>query len=112
MAWMPPEAFKGDFSEMSDMFSFAVLMYEVLSLILPHAGKSTAEITDLARAKFKVSKLSEERGVTALEQEREWLEENPLHTRRPDLNLVQCGCYPALLDWVVMSWLNNLQRGC
>ena len=44
LAWMPPEAFKGDFSEMSDMFSFAVLMYEVLSLVLPHAGKSTAHL--------------------------------------------------------------------
>jgi poly [ADP-ribose] polymerase 7/11/12/13 len=55
----------------------------------------------------KVSKLSEERGVTALEQEREWLEENPLHTRRPDLELVQCGCHPALLEWVEKSWSDN-----
>ena len=61
LAWMPPEAFEGDFSEMSDMFSFAVLMYEVLSLVLPHAGKSTAEITESARAKFKVSKTLERR---------------------------------------------------
>ena len=61
LAWMSPEAFKGNFSEMSDVFSFAVLMYEVLSLILPHAGKSTAEITESARAKFKVSKALERR---------------------------------------------------
>jgi serine/threonine protein kinase len=107
LAWMPPEAFEGDFSEMSDMFSFAVLMYEVLSLVLPHAGKSTAEIIKLAQRKFKVSKALEKRGVTAAEQEQEWLEENPLHTRRPDLNLVQLGCHPALLDWVVKSWSDN-----
>jgi serine/threonine protein kinase len=112
LVWMPPEAFKGDFSEMSDMFSFAVLMYEVLSLKLPHAGKSTAEITKLSMETFTVSKSLKKRGVSAAEQEKEWIEENPIHTRRQDLNLVQCGCYPALLDWVVMSWLNNLQRGC
>ena len=45
MAWMPPEAFSDKFSEKSDIFSFAVLMYEVVSLQLPHAGKSTAAIT-------------------------------------------------------------------
>jgi poly [ADP-ribose] polymerase 7/11/12/13 len=45
--------------------------------------------------------------VTAAEQEQEWLEENPLHTRRPDLNLVQRGCPPALLDWVVKSWSDH-----
>jgi len=107
LAWMPPEAFRGKFSEKSDTFSFAVLMYEVLSLELPHTDKSTAEITELARGQFKVSKALEKRGVTAAEQEQEWLEENPLHTRRPDLGLVQPGCHPALLDWVVRSWLDN-----
>ena len=55
LAWIPLEAFRGQFSEKSDKFSFAVLMYEVLSVILPHAGKSTAEITELGRARFKVS---------------------------------------------------------
>jgi len=62
LAWMPPDAFKGNFSEVSDVFSLAVLMHEVLSVmhevlsvILPHAGKSTAEITELGRARFKVS---------------------------------------------------------
>ena len=29
LAWMPPEAFKGNFSEKSDIFSFAMLIYEV-----------------------------------------------------------------------------------
>ena len=107
LAWMPPEAFGGKFSEKSDIFSLAVLMYEVMSLQLPHAGKSTAEITELARGKFKVSKALEKRGVTAAEQEQEWLEENPLHTRRPDLDLVQHGCPHALLHWVVKSWSDN-----
>ena len=107
VAWMPPEAFSDKFSPMSDAFSFAVVMYEVTSLQLPHAGKSTVAITELARAKFKVSKALEKRGVTAAEQEQEWLEENPLHTRRPDLDLVQHGCPPPLLDWVVKSWSDN-----
>ena len=107
LAWMPPEAFKGKFSEMSDMFAFAVLMYELMSLMLPHAGKSAAEISKLAMETFTVSKALEKRGVTAAEQQQEWLEEHPLHTRRPDLNLVQRGCPPALLDWVEKSWSDN-----
>jgi hypothetical protein len=82
-------------------------MYEVVSLKLPHVGKSTAEITELARGRFQVSKALEMRGVTAAEQEQIWLEEHPLHTRRPDLDLVQHGCPPALLDWIVKSWSDN-----
>ena len=45
--------------------------------------------------------------MTAVEQEQEWLEANPLHTRRPDLDLVQHGCPSALLDRVVKSWSDN-----
>jgi hypothetical protein len=107
LVWMPPKAFSGMFSKKSDMFSFAVLMYEVFSLILPYAGKSTAEITGLVLGKFKVSMALEKRGVTAAEQEQEWIEENPFHTRRQDLDLVQRDCHPALLDWVVKSWSDN-----
>ena len=105
---MPPEAFSDKFSEMSDIFSFAVLMYEVMSLVLPHAGKSTVAITELARGKFKVSKALEKRGVTAAEQEQEWLEENPLHTRRPDLGLVQHSCNMAA---PLPCWTGSWNRG-
>ena len=45
--------------------------------------------------------------MTASQQEQERLEENPLHTRRPDLKLVQRGCHPALLEWVEKSWSDN-----
>jgi len=67
-----------------------------------------AEITNLSMENFTVSKTLEKRGVTAAEQEQEWLEENPLRTRRPDLDLVQRGCHPALLDWVVKSWSDTI----
>ena len=107
LAFMPPEAFKGRFSEKSDKFSFAVLTYEVVSLEMPHAGKSIAEITKLAMESFTVSKALEKRGVTAAEQEQEWLEENPFKDRRPDLSLVSPGCPPSLLDWTMKSWSDN-----
>jgi len=107
LAFMPPEAFKGRFSEKSDKFSFAVLTYEVASLEMPHAGKSIAEITKLAMESFTVSKALEKRGVTAAEQEQEWLEENPFKDRRPDLSLVSPGCPPSLLDWTMKSWSDN-----
>jgi hypothetical protein len=38
-------------------------MHEVLSLNLPHAGKSTAEITEWTRGKFKVIKALERRAA-------------------------------------------------
>jgi hypothetical protein len=44
-------------------------MYEVLSLKLPHAGKSAAEITKLSMEACTVSKGLEKRGVTAAEQD-------------------------------------------
>ena len=107
LAFMPPEAFKGKFSEESDMFSFAVVMWEVLSLKVPHDGKSMAEITKMAMETFTVSKALLKRGVTAADQEQEWLEDNPLQDRRPDLDLVSPGCPPALLNFTVKSWSDN-----
>ena len=51
LAWMAPETFLRKYSraEKGDEVSFAILMKEVVSLILPYAGKGTAEITELAQ---------------------------------------------------------------
>jgi len=51
-------------------------------------GKSTAEITNLVMERFKVSNALEKRGVTVAERKKEWLEENPIHGRRPELSQV------------------------
>ena len=88
LAWMAPETFDGKYSEKSDVFAFAVLCYEVMSRALPHAGKSAAEVSKLVMQQFKVSKALEKKGVSREEQLDEWLEENPLGARRPDLGQV------------------------
>ena len=67
LSWSAPETFKGEYSEKNDTYAFAMVMYETLT---------------------KVNKKMEERGLSVKEQETDWLEENPLKTRRPDLGQV------------------------
>ena len=107
LAWMAPETFEGKYSNKSDVFSFALLIFEVVSLILPHADKSAAEIQKVVMQKFKVSKALEKRGVTAEEQEAEWFEENPLNARRPNLAHAQPGCPPALVGLMSKCWADD-----
>ena len=104
LAWMAPETFDGKYSEKSDIFAFAVLCYEVMSRALPHANKSAAEVSKLVMQQFKVSKALEKKGVSREEQLDEWLEENPLGARRPDLGQVQAGCPQALVDLTERCW--------
>jgi hypothetical protein len=75
-----------------------------VSLKLPYDDKSPEEIADLVRTRFKVSKKQEKRGASAAQQEAECLEENPLRERRPDLDKVQSGCHPALIDRMEKWW--------
>jgi len=107
LAWMAPETFDGKYSEKSDVFSFAVLCFEAVTLSLPYVGKSTAEITNLVMERFKVSKALEKRGVTVAEQKKEWLEENPIHGRRPDMRQIASDCPQALIDWTTQCWADN-----
>jgi serine/threonine protein kinase len=89
LAWNAPETFDGKYSGKSDTYSFAMVMYETLTFLVPHAGKSSAEITRMGMEKFKVNKKLEERGISAEEQEADWLEENPLKARRPIFEAVK-----------------------
>jgi len=108
LAWMAPETFDGTYSEKSDVFSFAVLCFEVLSLSLPYVGKHTAEITNLVMERFKVNTNAlKRRGVVVAEQEKEWLEDNPINDRRPDLSQVTADCPQALMDWTKQCWEDN-----
>ncbi len=91
LGWMAPEVFDGKFSQKSDVFSFTVLMFEIVSLKLPYDVKSPEEIAKLVMKKFEFSKKQEKRGVSAAQQEAECLEDNPLRERRPDLGKVQSG---------------------
>jgi serine/threonine protein kinase len=93
LAWNAPETFDGKESVKSDTYSFAMVMYETLTFLVPHAGKSAPEINRMGMKKFEVNKKMEARGCSAAEQEAD--EENPLKDRRPDLGQVQPGCSSA-----------------
>ena len=70
-------------------------------------GKSTAEITNLVMERFQVSKALKKRGVTLAERKKEWLEENPIHGRRPELSQVASDFRQALIDLTTQCWADN-----
>ena len=88
LSWSAPETFKGEYSEKNDTYAFAMVMYETLTFLGPLDDKRREEITRMGLEKFKVNKKMEECGLSVEEQETDWLEENPLKTRRPDLGQV------------------------
>ena len=47
------------------------------------------------------------RGVSIAEQHAEWLEDNPLDARRPDLCLAEAGCPEVLKELVVCCWADS-----
>lgn len=57
--------------------------------------------------RFKVSNALEKRGVTVAERKKEWLEENPIHGRRPELSQVASDQRQALIDWTTQRWADN-----
>ncbi len=107
LAWNAPEAFYGKECGKSDTYSFAMVMYETLTFSVPHAGKRDAEITKMGMQKFEVNKRFEERGISAEEQEADWLEQNPLKARRPDLDQVPRDCPLPLLSLMETCWSDS-----
>ena len=47
-------------------------------------GQKHCRDHQLGNGKIQVSNALEKRGVTVAQQKKEWLEENPMHGRRPD----------------------------
>ncbi len=107
LAWNAPETFDGKESVKSDTYSFAMVMYETLTFLVPHAGKSAPEINRMGMKKFEVNKKMEARGCSVAEQEADWLEENPLKDRRPDLGQVQPGCSDLLVSLMQTCWSDS-----
>eukprot|EP01048_Picozoa_sp_COSAG05_P010932 COSAG05_NODE_995_length_6259_cov_2.194805_1_plen_527_part_00 len=96
LAFKAPETFKGQFSEASDMFSMGVTGFEVATRQQPFAGKSEVEIMDKLRERFKINqRLLKKNNISEAEQLEDWLEENPLNDRRPDLTQAEKGCPPC-----------------
>jgi poly [ADP-ribose] polymerase 10/14/15 len=106
---MAPETFKGRYSQKTDVFSFGVLAFEVVTDKLPHEGLSVPEINKRAMSCFEFDEeLFQEYGVDEAKQRALWNKKNPLHTRRPDLvGQVQSGCPSFLVCLIEKCWSDN-----
>jgi len=109
LQWMAPETFKGRYSQKTDVYSFAVLAFEVVTNKVPHEGLSLPEINKRAMSCFEYDEEQfQEDGVDKEKQRARWNKKNPLHTRRPDLvGQVQSGCPSFLGRLIEKCWSDN-----
>jgi serine/threonine protein kinase len=109
LAWKAPETFAGAYAEASDMFSFGVVCFELMSRQLPWHGLSEPEIMAKSSAAFKFDQsLLDDFGATEDHQRTRWKRQNPLKDRRPDLLLAEPGCPPGLPDLVNAFWADEV----
>jgi poly [ADP-ribose] polymerase 10/14/15 len=105
---MAPETFKGRYSQKTDVYSFAVLAFEVVTDKVPHEGLSLPEINKRAMSFFEFNKELVDFGVDEAKQRAMWNQQNPLLTRRPDLvGQVQSGCPSFLRCLIEKCWSDN-----
>ena len=112
LAFNSPETFIGKYSEASDIYAFAMLVYEVITSEAPWQGLSEAEITACVMQRFdeedpRVKRLQEKYGESIDDQKQEWMEDHPLSSRRPDLRLAEDGWPDALQDLIKKCWADN-----
>ena len=112
LAFNSPETFIGKYSEASDIYAFAMLVYEVITREAPWQGLSEAEITACVMQRFdeedpRVKRLQEKYGESIDDQKQEWMEDHPLRSRRPGLTLAEDGCPEELLHLIGNCWADN-----
>ena len=111
LAFNSPETFIGKYSEASDVHSFAVLCFEVITRQAPWRGLSEAEVFERARSAFNEEdpnvKLLQGYGMSIEDQKKKWIEDHPLRSRRPDLTLAEDGCPEELLHLIGNCWADN-----
>ena len=107
LAWKAPETFRGRYSDKSDIFGFAMIVYETVSRAAPFEGQFDPEIMKKLSEHFKVNQRKLNRGDTAEEQYEDWLEDYPLADRRPDLARVEAGCPEPLLQLMQSCWADD-----
>jgi receptor-interacting serine/threonine-protein kinase 2 len=115
--WKAPECFREDFecttkyTTKGDVYSFSVVIFEVVTRAWPFDGLSeTALIAKLSSSFDPHSRpvlRNIERGHSIEQQRAEWLEDNPLYTRRPDLSLAEAGCPEALCALAKRCWADE-----
>ena len=110
-AFNSPETFVGEYSEASDIYAFAMLIYEVITREAPWQGVTEAEITAKVMQRFDEEdpnvKLLQGYGMSIEDQKKKWIENHPLRSRRPDLKWVEDGCLDALQDLITECWADN-----
>ena len=109
IAWKAPETFRGRYSPASDVFSLAVMDFELLTRQIPWAGVSHTEIIKQASEWFDEAdrrvQRRLQRGESIEQQREEWLEDFPLEERRPDIRAsAEAGCPAALIDLTQRCW--------
>jgi serine/threonine protein kinase len=109
--WKAPETSRQRYSTKSDVYSFSILCFEVITRSMPFEDLNEPAIIDLLRTQFdpqakNVLRLVD-RGISVEEQRAEWVEDNPLGDRRPDLSLAEPGCPEALCALIRRCWLDE-----
>ena len=111
LAFNSPETFIGKYSEASDVYSFAMLCFEVVTRQAPWRGLSEAEVFEHARSAFDkddpVVKRLQGFGVSIEQQKQEWIQNHPLSERRPDLSSAEQDCPEALLHLIERCWADD-----
>ena len=111
LPWQAPETFRGQYTTKSDTFSFAVVVFEVATRKMPFEGLSEPEIIRVVQKYFDPQEKGvlrqAERGIPIEQQRDEWLQDNPLSERRPDLSLVEAECPEALCTLAQDCWADD-----
>lgn len=108
LAWSAPETFDGIFNERSDVFSFAIVMYELATRIMPYAGVSRNEIDAKVKERFRFSQRALEKRSWGMEEQMEiWRDDNPIEDRRPDLTRVEAGCPEIFCATMQACWVRT-----
>jgi len=108
MAFKAPESFDGVYSVSTDVYAYAIMIYEVCTRRLPYADLTQPEILDRARQRFVFDEVAfQEDGVDEARQRDRWNKKHPLSRRRPDLSHVLPGCPEALDDWMIKCWADD-----
>jgi serine/threonine protein kinase len=109
LAWKAPETFRRQGDTASDVFSFGVVIFEVVSRALPWPDKTAAQVQHIASKDFEFNQgMLDSFGITEHQQRQLWDQQNPLAGRRPDLTAVEAGCPPELLALLQRCWADHL----
>ena len=109
LAWKAPETFNGRYSPASDVFGLAVTCFEIFSRKHPYEGLTHPEITRLAMLRFEVQ-TGMLRFATEEQQQQVWIEDNPLSSRRPDLDQLEAGCPEDAVALMQRCWADEMKE--